>query len=259
MCKFATTLKQLIMMKKITFYLMVSFLFVSVFSFAQGVTTGGINGRVLDDNDEPLTGVNIVAVHTPSGTTYGAITDFDGFYRISNMRTGGPYSVTISYIGFTDFKNSNVYLQLGNSQKISAKLSESASELEEVLITAQRNNVFDSNKTGTQTTITERDMKTLPSVSRSIADFVRVTPQAQITEGNDGFSISLAGQNNRYNAIYIDGAVNNDVFGLAGSGTNGGQTGVNPFSVDAIETVQVNIAPFDVRQSGFSGGQNKSL
>ena len=103
----------------------------------------------------------------------------------------------------------------------------------------------------------ERDILTLPSASRSIADFVRVTPQALVTEGNDGFSVSIGGQNNRYNAIYIDGAVNNDVFGLAGSGTNGGQTGVNPFSVDAIETFQVNVAPFDVRQSGFSGGSIK--
>jgi len=242
------------MMKKITFYLMVSFMFVSVFSFAQGLTTGGINGRVLDDNSEALTGVNVIATHTPSGTTYGAITDFDGFYRISNMRTGGPYSVVISYVGFAEFTENDVYLSLGNSKKISTQLSETASVLGEVVITGQRNNVFDSNKTGTETTITKRDIKTLPSVSRSIADFVRVTPSALITEGNDGFSISLSGQNNRYNAIYIDGAVNNDVFGLAGSGTNGGQTGVNPFSVDAIETFQVNIAPFDVKQSGFSGG-----
>ena len=133
-------------------------------------------------------------------------------------------------------------------------LAESQNALDEIVITGQTNGVFNSNKTGAETTISERDIANLPSVSRSIADFARVTPQAQLTEGNDGFSISLAGQNNRYNAVYIDGAVNNDVFGLAGSGTNGGQTGVNPFSVDAIESFQVNIAPFDVRQSGFSGG-----
>jgi len=247
------------MMKKITFYLVVSFLFMSVMSFAQGVTTSSINGRILDNQEVPLGGANVVAVHSQTGATYGAITDFDGFYRISNMRAGGPYNVTISYVGFNDYVNNNVYLQLGNSQKISVNLSESSSALEEVVISVRRDNVFDSNKTGTETTITARDINTLPATSRSIADFVRVTPQAQITEGNDGFSVSLAGQNNRYNAIYIDGAVNNDVFGLAGSGTNGGQTGVNPFSVDAIETFQVNIAPFDVRQSGFSGGSINAI
>ena len=112
-------------------------------AFAQGVTTGGMNGRVLDNNAEPLLGANVVAVHTPTGTTYGAITDFDGFYRISNMRAGGPYTVTISYVGFEDFVRNGVFLQLGNSQKISVNLSESTNALDEVLIVAQRNNVFD--------------------------------------------------------------------------------------------------------------------
>ncbi|MEP2936348.1 MAG: carboxypeptidase regulatory-like domain-containing protein [Gilvibacter sp.] len=246
-------------MRKITFYFTVALLFIGAAASAQGVTTAGINGRIVDANSEPLLGANVVAVNANTGATYGAITDFDGYYRISNMRAGGPYTVTISYVGYEDNVRTGVFLQLGNSQKISVNLAESASALDEVLIIAQRNNVFDSNKTGTETTITSRDISTLPAVSRSIADFARVTPQAQLTEGNDGFSISLAGQNNRYNAIYIDGAVNNDVFGLAGSGTNGGQTGVNPFSVDAIETFQINIAPFDVRQSGFSGGSINAI
>ncbi len=223
-------------------------------AFGQGLTTSAINGQVTDDTNEPLVGANIVAVHVPSGTKYGAITDFDGYYRVPNMRPGGPYTVAITYVGFSEFVRNEVYLQLGDSQKISPNMTEEANALDEVVISAQRDNVFDSNRTGTETTVTERDILTLPAASRSIADFVRVTPQALITESDDGFSISLSGQNNRYNAIYIDGAVNNDVFGLAGSGTNGGQTGVNPFSVDAIESFQVNIAPFDVRQSGFSGG-----
>lgn len=226
---------------------------------AQGVTTSSLNGRVTDDTGEGLPGANIVAVHNPTGTRYGAITDFDGYYRVPNMKPGGPYTVTISYVGFDDDVNNDVYLQLGVSKRISVNMAEALSELETVVITAQRDGVFDSDRTGTETTVSERDILTLPATSRSIADFVRITPQAQITEGNDGFSVSIAGQNNRYNAIYIDGAVNNDVFGLAGSGTNGGQTGVNPFSVDAIETFQVNVAPFDVRQSGFSGGSISAI
>ncbi|WP_299366033.1 carboxypeptidase regulatory-like domain-containing protein [Winogradskyella sp.] len=242
-------------MKKIT--LVLSFmlmLFFPAMLMAQGVTTSSMGGQVTDNNDEPLPGASVVAVHVPTGTKYGASTDFDGYYRISNMRSGGPYKVTITYVGFQDFVRENVYLQLGQSERISTKLAESAEALDEVVVVGTRDGIFDSNKTGSSTNITQRNIKTLPTVSRSVADFVRLTPQAQITEGTDGFSISLAGQNNRYNAIYIDGAVNNDVFGLAGSGTNGGQTGVNPFSVDAIESFQVSLSPFDVKISGFAGG-----
>lgn len=237
---------------------MVAFLMTAV-AFSQGVTTSAIGGQVTDSAGEPLLGANVVAVHTPSGTTYGAITDFDGYYRIANMRVGGPYTVTISYVGFENYTREGLNLNLGITERINAEMSESSTALEEVVVTGTSSGVFGSNKTGTETNVSKRDIATLPAASRSIADFVRITPQAQITEGNDGFSISLAGQNNRYNAIYIDGAVNNDVFGLAGSGTNGGQTGVNPFSVDAIETFQVNIAPFDVRQSGFSGGSINAI
>ena len=241
-------------MKKFNFLFLCTLLFLTSMSFAQGVTTGSINGRVLDNNDSPLSGANIVATHIPTGSVYGAVADFDGFYRITNMKSGGPYTLMISYVGFEDYKQEDILISLGESKRISTKMAESASALDEIVISATNNGIFNSNKTGTETSISERDINTLPTVSRSVADFARVTPSAQITEGNDGFSISLGGQNNRYNSIYIDGAVNNDVFGLAGSGTNGGQTGVNPFSVDAIESFQINLAPFDVRQSGFTGG-----
>ena len=244
-------------MRKIYFGL-VAFL-VSAMAFSQGVTTSSIGGKITDNTGEPLPGATVVAVYVPTGAKYGAATDFDGYYRISNMRSGGPYRITISYVGFNDYVQENVNLTLGQSTTISTGLAESATALDEVVVTATGSGVFSSSKTGTETNVSQRDIQTLPSASRSLADFVRITPQAQLTEGNDGFSISLAGQNNRYNAIYIDGAVNNDVFGLAGSGTNGGQTGVNPFSVDAIETFQVNIAPFDVRQSGFSGGSINAI
>ena len=239
-------------MKKI--YLAAMAILLSSMAFSQGVTTSAMGGKVTDNAGEPLPGATVVAVHVPTGTTYGAATDFDGFYRISGMRSGGPYKVTISYIGFNDYVSEGVVLNLGSTERISTQLQEAATALDEVVITAVSGGVFGANKTGTETNISQRQVATTPAASRSIADFVRLTPQAQITEGDDGFSISLAGQNNRYNAIYVDGAVNNDVFGLAGSGTNGGQTGVNPLSVDAIETFQINIAPFDVKQSGFSGG-----
>ncbi|MCX2718320.1 TonB-dependent receptor [Lentiprolixibacter aurantiacus] len=244
-------------MKK--FYLAVVALFCTAIAFSQGVTTSAISGQVTDENGEPLGGASVVAVHTPTGSTYGAATDFDGFYRISGMRAGGPFRITFSYLGFNEDVKENIFLTLGRTSQFNVTLSESATALQEVVVTATSTGIFGANKTGTETTISQREVSTIPAASRSIADFVRLTPQAQVSEGNDGFSISLAGQNNRYNAIYIDGAVNNDVFGLAGSGTNGGQTGVNPLSVDAIETFQINIAPFDVRQSGFSGGSINAI
>lgn len=247
-------------MKKITqFLVMTVALLFTTMSFAQGVTTSSLGGKVTDDTNQPLPGATVVAVHVPTGTKYGAATGDDGFYRISNMRTGGPYKVTISYVGFQDYVEENVFLGLGQAERISTSLSESATALDEIVISGSKNPIFNKNKTGAETNISRRQIETLPQTSRSIADFVRITPQAQLTEGDDGFSISLAGQNNRFNAIYIDGAINNDVFGLAGSGTNGGQTGVNPFSVDAIESFTVQLAPFDVKISGFAGGAISAL
>jgi hypothetical protein len=167
------------------------------------------------------------------------------------MRVGGPYKISISFVGFETFESENINLQLGDSRRISATLGESENVLGEIVVTGQRGGVFDSGKTGASTNVSQRQVSTLPSLSRNIADFARLTPQAKVS-GDD--VISISGQNNRYNALYIDGAVNNDVFGLAASGTNGGQTGVSPISLDAIESFQINVAPFDVRQSGFAGG-----
>lgn len=233
---------------------MKNFLFIFLLActqvMAQGLTSSSVGGRVLDDQSEALIGSTIVVTHQPTGSVYGATTDFDGYYRVSGLRPGGPYTVEISYVGFNQYTQEDLYLQLGVSEQINTSLTSSMSELDEVVVSASQ---F-SNKTGAENTINRRMIDALPQASRSIADFVRVSPFAQISEGSDGFSVSLAGMNNRYNAIYIDGAVNNDVFGLAGSGTNGGQTGVNPFSVDAIESFQVQVAPYDVKVGGFAGG-----
>ncbi len=223
-------------------------------AFGQGTTTSSINGRVTDASGETLPGATIVAVHTPSGSRYGNITNGDGYYRIPNMRVGGPYTVTVTFVGYQEFKKENVYLTLGQAFKINAQLTETSVSLEAVEVVADRNNVFDGNRTGAETVVGLEQINSTPTVARAIGDFARFTPQATIDEGNDGFSISIGGQNNRYNSIYIDGAVNNDVFGLAGSGTNGGQTGVSPISIDAIEQFQIQVAPFDVRVSGFAGG-----
>ncbi|MEN0003954.1 MAG: carboxypeptidase regulatory-like domain-containing protein [Bacteroidota bacterium] len=221
--------------------------------FAQGVTTSSLNGKVIDEDGQPLIGANILAVHTPTGTTYGNSTNVEGLYRIPNMRVGGPYKITVSYTGYEELVKEGIFLRLGQSFNFSITLSESAVQLAGIEVVAARNDIFDGNRTGAETTITEEQINALPTVARSLGDFTRLTPQSTATEGNDGFALSFAGQNNRYNAIYIDGAVNNDVFGLAGSGTNGGQTGVSPIALDAIEELQISIAPFDVRVGGFAG------
>jgi outer membrane receptor for ferrienterochelin and colicin len=229
-------------------------LFLSAMTVSAQVTTSSINGRIMENIDtaqEPLLGATIVAVHAPTGTNYATSTDIEGYYRISNMRVGGPYTITFTYIGKREQKLENIFLQLGESERISITLTDESNALEAIVINAVRDGIFDSGKTGSETNISQRDINTMPSVTRGIGDFLRKTPQAQVSEGG---AISIAGQNNRYNSIFIDGAVNNDVFGLAGSGTNGGQIGVNPISIDAIESFQVNVAPFDVRQSGFTGG-----
>lgn len=218
--------------------------------FSQGNTNSSINGQIVDGQALGVPMSNVVAVHVPSGTKYVASTDYDGFFRISNMRVGGPYKITFSYIGFKTQEVDNIVLQLGDSQSFKIVLEQEANELKEVVVLANKS-AFNSRKTGAQTIIDSKKINTLPSLSRNIADFARLTPQAQL-RGDD--VISISGQNNRYNAIYIDGAVNNDVFGLASNGTNGGQTGVSPISLDAIEQFQVQVAPFDVKISGFAGG-----
>ena len=223
-------------------------------SFAQGVTTSALSGVVQDDKGSALPGATIIAVHTPSGTQYGVAANANGRFRLSNLRVGGPYKITFSFVGFKNDERKGVFLALGQTLNLTVKLQTEASTLNAVEVVARKDDVFDGNRTGVQTIINEQRINETPTVSRSIADFARLEPTAALTEGSDGFSVSIAGQNNRYNAIYIDGAVNNDVFGLAGSGTNGGQTGVAPISIDAIEQFQVSVAPFDVRQSGFAGG-----
>lgn len=238
-------------MKKITILSLIALFLVTASSLAQGVTTSAISGRVLDNTDGPLPGANIVATHVPTGSVYGAVTDFDGFYRLTNLRPGGPYNVTITYVGFEDYTLNGFSLSLGETKRVSTALAENQNALDEIVITAQANSVFDANKTGSETTISQTQVDALPNISRSIADFARLTPEAQVRGDNQ---LSIAGQNNRYNALYVDGAVNNDAFGLSGSGTNGGQTGVNPISIDAIESFQVNVAPYDVTIGGFAGG-----
>jgi hypothetical protein len=210
------------------------------------VTTSSIHGSVTDGK-ETLPGAAVIAIHQPSGSRYSTVTNENGRYLLQGMRTGGPYTVEVSYIGFHAYVSRDIYLSLGEPSIIDARLSESSQELGEVIVSATRS--FRSQQTGAADNFARTKIEAVPSISRSIYDVTRLTPQAV----SKGEGMSFAGTNNRYNSFQIDGTVNNDVFGLASSGTNGGQSGANPISLDAIEEIQVVIAPFDVRQSGFTG------
>lgn len=215
---------------------------------AQGVTTAQLTGSIIDGKGEPLIAASVYAIHNPSGTAYAVTSREDGRYTIPNMRVGGPYTLKITYVGFSTKTLENVYFELGENKRMSFTLEEAVTELSAVEVTAKVGNIGEISGAGTQ--ISTENIEKMPTIRRDIDDYIKLTPQASFY--SDG--ITFAGMNNRYNAIYIDGAVNNDVYGLASSGTNGGQTGISPFSIDIIDQLQVVLSPYDVSYGGFAGG-----
>lgn len=209
------------------------------------ITTSTMTGTIRDAKGG-LPGASIKAIHTPTGTPYSVSTNNDGRFTIANMRVGGPYTIEVTYIGYQPEKITDLYLKLGDPYVLNITLSDNSKQLEEVVVRGKNDPLFNSKKTGASTNISKEQIQSLPSLSRSLTDFTRLTPQAN---GN-----SFAGANNRYNNISIDGAVNNDVFGLAGNGAPGGQAGTQPISLDAIQELQVVLAPFDVTLGNFAGG-----
>ncbi|MCS7004647.1 MAG: carboxypeptidase regulatory-like domain-containing protein [Cytophagales bacterium] len=218
--------------------------------FAQ-ITTSAISGIVREfATKATIPGANVLATHVPSGTHYGASTDIDGRYRLTGLKPGGPYTVRVSFIGFQSDSVTNIFLELGNPTTIDFKLREENFQLQEVTIVSEKDPLFDAGRMGMETTVSSREIATMPTLTRSLSDFTRMTPQANLTNGG----ISFAGMNNRFNNISIDGAVSNDVFGLSQAGTPGGRQGANLISLDAVQALQIVLTPFDVRQSGFVGG-----
>lgn len=229
------------------FYTLVLSLFVAFGAMAQ-VTTSSMSGLVNDDSGELLIGATVIAVHTPSGTEYAVTTNTSGRFNINGMRTGGPYTIEVSYIGMTTKQYSDIYLKLGEPYELHAELI-AGTEIDAISIVSE--NTFKVSKTGAADNFSLEVVEQMPTINRSVYDIVKLTPQASVSK-NGG--MSFAGSNNRYNSFQIDGAVANDTFGLSADGTNGAQAGGNPVSLDAIEEIQVVVAPFDVRQSGFTGG-----
>jgi len=211
---------------------------------AQGVTTGAIAGSVNDAAAAGRPDVRVVAVHVPSGTTYEARTRSDGRFTLPGMRVGGPYRVTATAIGFEADVRDDVFVNLGQTTDIRFTMREAAVQLGAVTVTAEGETVFSSARTGAATSVNRETIRALPTFSGRIEDFARLTPQY-------GGGSSFAGQDNRLNNITVDGAYFNNSFGLGGQ--PGDRTGVAPISMDAIEQLQVNVAPFDVRQGNFVG------
>ncbi|MFN3597305.1 MAG: carboxypeptidase regulatory-like domain-containing protein [Rubricoccaceae bacterium] len=211
---------------------------------AQVVTTAALSGVVNDQAGQPLPGANVVAVHEPTGTRYGVATRVDGRFNIQNMQVGGPYTITATFTGFRPDVRTGIVLALGSDLSLTFTLREDAAMIGEVEVVADANRTINPDRTGAQTQISRQQLESLPTINRSLSDFTRLNAQST------GFN-SFGGRNNLYNNISIDGSVFNNVFGLASE--VGGQTRQQPVALDAIEQVQVSIAPYDVRQGSFTG------
>jgi hypothetical protein len=223
------------------FSVLLMVVFSSISTFAQ-VTTSTITGTVADDKGNPLTGATVVALHQPSGTKYSTVSK-NGAFNLPGLRAGGPYTVTVSFVGFKNQVFNDVTLTLGDAFNIVAAMIPESVELSTVSVTGttlKRRSFTD--KTGASTNISQAQLSTLPTISRSITDFTRITPQANGT--------SFAGRDNRMNNVQVDGANLNNNFGLSSDLLPGGG---NPISIDAYQEISVNVSPFDVRQSGFTG------
>jgi hypothetical protein len=230
-------------MQKRLFFLVILLLTLSLTAMAQ-ITTSSMAGKVTldDEKGEEVIGATVVAVHEPSGTRYTAVTNTSGRFSIQGMRTGGPYEVTVSYVGFQTKTLKGITLQLAETYNLSVWLSENATELGEVIVSGKASK-FAAEKTGAATNINSAQITALPTVSRSITDVTRLSPYG-------GNGMSFAGADGRTANFTIDGANFNNNFGLSDKLPGGG----NPVSLDAIEELQVVISPYDVRQTNFIGG-----
>jgi hypothetical protein len=227
------------------FSVFVLFCFNSNQLFSQGVTTASINGIVQDVEGNPMPGANVIAVHVPTGTQYGASTRTTGLFNLPNVRVGGPYTITASFVGYNQQKQENVFLNLGQNFRFEFTLESEAVEIGEVVVSGEQDNVLNSNRTGAATYIDLDQIQSLPTIKRSVRDLTRLDPRS---DGN----YSFGGKNWLYNNISLDGSYFNNSFGLDDPAP-GGQSNAEPIPFEAVDQVQVSIAPYDIRQGGFTG------
>jgi hypothetical protein len=214
----------------------------SFYSISQ-VTTSAISGTVTDNKGEALPGATIIATHTPSGTKYGMTTRPDGRYSLPNVRVGGPYLIQATFVGFKNAIVEISKLDLGQKLEQNFTLADASSTLDEIVVKADP--TMNNQRTGAATNISNEMLRSMPTITRSAADFTRLTPMA-------GDNNSFGGRNGQFNNFSVDGAIFNNPFGLDAA-TPGGQSDAQPISLDAYEQIQVAIAPYDVTQAGFTG------
>ncbi|HET9358744.1 MAG TPA: carboxypeptidase regulatory-like domain-containing protein, partial [Vicinamibacterales bacterium] len=224
-------------------------------SYGQNVTTGSLTGVVRDAQGGVLPGVTITATHTPTGTMYEGVTAGDGTFNVVNVRIGGPYEIGASLPGFREGKETGVNVNLGQSTSVDITL-QLAAVTETVTVTAVASSVFTATNSGTSANIEQAVIEGLPTIQRSLTDFARANPffAPSNVNANSGTVLSVAGRSGRYNNLQIDGAVNNDLFGVNDSGLPGGTANTEPISLGAIQELQLVVSPYDVRQGNFSGG-----
>ncbi len=223
-------------------------LFITATSLYSQVTTATLSGTVISKSDsKPLSGATVMITFAEAGIKKTVPTNSNGTFVVPNLRVGGPYVVTVTFTGFQEKKEENIFLELGQNTTLELALETGNNTLAGVTVTS-KSKIFDNQRTGASTNISSRQIRSLPTISRSADDFTRLTPSASATYNGTSF----AGRNGQYNNYSLDGAVFNNPFGLDAP-TPGGQTGSQPISLDAIDQIQVNIAPYDVTQAGFTG------
>lgn len=231
--------------QRILFYCLI--LVLANLRLAAQVTTSTVGGTVTDNEGKPLSGATVEVSFPDAGIKRHIVTASSGGFLLPNLRVGGPYTVTVSYTGFNAKTENNIFLELGQTSTVDFKLEPSAANLSAVTVTG-RGRLFNENRTGASVNISSQQIRQLPTISRSADDYTRLTPSASPTYNG----VSFAGRNGQYNNYSLDGAVFNNPFGLDAP-TPGGQANAQPISLDAIDQIQVNIAPYDVTQAGFTG------
>lgn len=217
-----------------------------IFSTAMAqITTSSVSGKITA-NGEDVIGATIKAVHQPSGTVYRAVTNIDGRYSIQGMRPGGPYVLEVTYVGYKNKQVKDISLSLGQNTVLNETLTEDAAQLEDVVVVANRNNNMRTDRAGATTSINADQIEAVPTVSRSMNDLLKLTPQG----ANVGSGFSVGGGNYRQSYVTVDGAAFNNAFGIGGNLPGNG----SPISLDALDQISVSSSPYDVRLSGFTGG-----
>lgn len=246
-------------MQKLFYYLLIPLPLLSIQLNGQE-TNSHASGRVLSEQNVPVAGANVTIIHEPTQSKYAAQTREDGYFYLFNVKPGGPFCLTISSAGFETMKITNLFVHLtsqhflfNNAELPDFILQKQIITLEEIVIHAEN---FTTNKRGIETNITLPTLKSAPSINRSFHDYVRFVPHAKVTGAG---VMSIAGQNTRFNAFFIDGANNTDIQGIAQNGTNGGQTGSPPVSIEALEEINILIAPYNVQYGNFTGGSINAI